>query len=68
MSTIGVPPLKQIVIVQLLCLIVLVISISVFDLTAATSVLIGGVVHIVPQAWFARMAFRYSGARQTPEF
>ena len=30
----------------------------------AYSVLIGGLIQIFPQAWFARQAFRYSGARK----
>ncbi len=31
----------------------------------ACSVLIGGLIQIGPQAWFARRAYRYTGARQT---
>ena len=30
----------------------------------AYSVLIGGLIQICPQAWFARQAFRYAGARK----
>lgn len=29
------------------------------------SVLVGGVIQVVPHAWFARQAFKYTGARQT---
>ena len=30
----------------------------------AYSVLLGGLIQIIPQAWFARQAFRYAGARR----
>jgi ATP synthase protein I len=30
------------------------------------SFLVGGLIQIVPQAWFAQQAFKHTGARQTP--
>ena len=66
MSTIKAPPLHHIAIAQILSLLVISLLAMTLGKTVACSVLIGGVVHIVPQAWFARMAYRYSGARQAP--
>lgn len=36
------------------------------DNRLANSVLVGALIQVVPQAWFARQAFKYSGARQAP--
>jgi len=32
----------------------------------AVSFLVGGLIQIVPQAWFAQQAFKYTGARHAP--
>lgn len=51
--------LGQILITILLALAAGLIS----GVTAMTSVLLGGIVHIVPNAYFAKKMFRYQGAR-----
>ena len=66
MTTIKKPPIHRIAITQLVCLLVLSGIAMLFGQTEAISILMGGVVHIAPHAWFTRMAFRYSGARQAP--
>ena len=34
------------------------------EYAVAYSVMLGGLIQIVPQAWFARQAFRFAGARR----
>jgi ATP synthase protein I len=34
------------------------------DKLLALSALVGGLIQIIPQAWFSRQAFKYAGARQ----
>lgn len=57
------PPLLRIFVTQLLVLLVVSISMLMLDNTAALSALVGGLISIVPNAYFARWAFRYSGAK-----
>ncbi|MEH6617378.1 MAG: ATP synthase subunit I [Porticoccus sp.] len=66
-ATIKAPPVGQIAITQLIILVVMVVAVSPVDVTAAYSILIGGVIQIGPHAYFTRLAFRYLGARQAPE-
>ena len=66
-ATIKTPPVGRIAITQLFVLLIVVVAISPVDVTAAYSILIGGVIQIGPQAYFTRLAFRYLGARQAPE-
>lgn len=58
------PPLLRIFVLQLMVL--LIVSIVIFlrlDSIAALSAVIGGLISIAPNAYFARWAFRFSGAR-----
>jgi ATP synthase protein I len=66
-ATIKTPPVSQIAITQLIILLVLVVAISPVDVTAAYSMLVGGVIQVGPNAYFTRLAFRHAGARKTPE-
>jgi|TARA_R110000822_G_scaffold187752_10_gene326624 ATP synthase protein I len=66
-ATIKAPPVGRIAITQLIILLVLVIAVSPVDVTAAYSMLIGGVIQVGPHAYFTRLAFRHLGARQAPE-
>lgn len=66
MTTIVAPPIHRIAITQLVSLLLLASAALMVGRVTAYSVLMGGMVHIVPQAWFTRMAYRYSGARQAP--
>lgn len=66
-ATIVTPPVGRIAIVQLAILVVAVIAIAPVDVTTAYSILIGGMIQIVPQAYFTRLAFRYVGAKQAPK-
>lgn len=60
------PPWKKPILVQL----VLLVSASTLLLLSsdvlAVSFLVGGLVQLVPQAWFAQQAFKYWGTQQTP--
>jgi len=57
------PPVHRITLAQLAILSPLCILLAVLDGVCAYSVAGGGLVAIVPQAWFAHMAFRQRGAR-----
>lgn len=65
-ATIVAPPVGRIALVQLAILVVATIGVLPVDVTAAYSILIGGVIQIGPQAYFTRLAFQYRGARQAP--
>ena len=56
------PPVHRITLAQLALLIPTCLVLAAFDTVRAYSVLCGGLVAIVPQAWFARLAFRWRGA------
>lgn len=64
MTTISTPPLYKVALYQTLILLGVVGFLAVGDIVLAFSVLVGGFIQIGPQAWFARQAFRYTGARQ----
>ncbi|PCJ92468.1 MAG: ATP F0F1 synthase subunit I [Porticoccaceae bacterium] len=66
-ATIEAPPVGRIAITQFAILLVAAIALVPIDATIAYSILIGGTIQIVPQAYFTRLAFRYMGARQAPE-
>ena len=53
-------PLYQMAVLLLVCAVV-----AILDVTMAGSALVGGLIQIVPQAWFSRQAFKYSGASNT---
>jgi ATP synthase protein I len=57
------PPVHRITLAQLALLGSLCLGILAFDRVVAYSVLSGGVIAIVPQAYFAMLAFRWRGAR-----
>ncbi len=57
------PPLLRLFVLQLLVLLVISAGLLLLDTTAALSALVGGLISIGPNAYFARWAFRFSGAR-----
>lgn len=57
------PPVHRITLAQLALLVSLCLGLVAFDRVYAYSVLIGGLIAIVPQAYFAVLAFRWRGAR-----
>ena len=64
MTTIARPAILRAIVYQLAVLLLIVAMLSLVDRTLATSALVGGLVHISPQAWFSWQAFKYGGARQ----
>lgn len=64
MITIPKPPLSRVLLYQLVVLLPVYGVLLLLDNRLANSVLVGALIQIVPQAWFARQAFKYSGARQ----
>ena len=64
MTTISTPPIQRVALYQLLIFLPVCGIMSGFDVTLAGSIMVGGLIQIVPQAWYARQAFRYRGARQ----
>ena len=56
------PPVHRITLVQLALLVPLSLLIGAFDKVSAYSVTSGGLIAIIPQAWFAFQAFRRRGA------
>ena len=59
------PPVHHVTLVQLVLLVSLCLLLLAFDKVLAYSVLGGGLIAIVPQAYFAVLAFRWRGARST---
>jgi len=57
------PPVHRITLVQLALLVSLCLLLLAFDKVFAYSALCGGLIAIVPQAYFAVLAFRWRGAR-----
>jgi ATP synthase protein I len=57
------PPVHRITLTQLALLVPACLLLSLHDAVCARSALCGGLVAIVPQAWFASMTFRRRGAR-----
>lgn len=64
MTTISTPPLYKVALYQTLILVTVGGFLALGDVVLAFSVLVGGFIQIAPQAWFARQAFKYIGARQ----
>ena len=64
MTTISTPPLYKVALYQTLVVLVVGGFLAIGDIVLAFSVLVGGFIQIGPQAWFARQAFKYTGARQ----
>jgi len=65
MTSIPRPSLKTVPLYQLAALLPVCGVLMLLDAVAACSVLVGGLIQIAPQAWFASQAFKYTGARQT---
>lgn len=57
------PPVQRITQAQLAMLVALCLGLLAFDKVLAYSVLCGGLIAIVPQAYFAVLAFRWRGAQ-----
>jgi ATP synthase protein I len=57
------PPVHRITLAQLAVLVPLCLLLHATDEVRAYSVLCGGLIAILPQAWFATLAFRWRGAR-----
>jgi len=57
------PPVHRIILAQLAALVLLCLVLLALDKVRAYSVLSGGLIAIVPQAYFAALAFRWRGAR-----
>ena len=64
MTTIPKPPISRVSIYQLAVLLPVSGLLLYTDTVLAYSVLVGGLVQIAPHAWFARQAYKYSGAQQ----
>ena len=63
MTTIPKPPVDKVALYQFLVLLPLSGLLLFVSEIVGYSVLIGGLIQIVPQAWFARQAYKYTGAR-----
>jgi ATP synthase protein I len=57
------PPVHRITLAQLVILVPLCVILAAFDQVWAYSVLSGGLIAVLPQAYFATLAFRWRGAR-----
>ena len=64
MTTIPKPPMHRVALYQLIVLLPVSGLLMLVDQLMAYSILMGGLIQIAPQAWFARQAFKYAGARQ----
>jgi ATP synthase protein I len=64
MSNLKPPPVHRIIVAQLVVTALMALTFLVFsNVVAAYSILIGGLVSALPNAYFAVQAFRYRGAR-----
>lgn len=66
-ATIKAPPVGRIALIQLAVLIVATLGMMPVDVAVSGSLMIGGLIQIIPHAYFTRWAFRYQGARQAPK-
>jgi len=60
--TIPKPEILKATLTQLAVLLLIAVALGLADSQLAISVLVGGLVQILPQAWFSRQAFKYAGA------
>jgi len=60
--TIPKPEILKATLTQLAVLLLIVIALGIADSQLAASALMGGLIQILPQAWFSRQAFKYAGA------
>ena len=61
------PPLKRIFTAQIIVLLFGSVALILVDIITAYSAFIGGLIAIVPNAYFARWAFRFSGAQASAD-
>ncbi len=66
-APISIPPVYRISLVQLLLLVPACVLLTFWDRVLGLSALCGGLVAVLPQAWFAARAFRIRGARRARE-
>ena len=64
MTTISLPAINKVALYQLALLLPASAALLGWNKVTAYSVLLGGLIQIFPQAWFARQAFRFAGARR----
>jgi ATP synthase protein I len=64
MTTIPKPPVYRVALYQLSLLLLVCGVLLLFGDVRGWSVMTGGLIQIIPQAWFTRQAYRYTGARQ----
>ena len=57
------PPVHRITLAQLATLTLLCLPLLAYDQVVAWSLAAGGLIAIIPQAYFARLAFRWRGAK-----
>lgn len=57
------PPVHRITLAQLTALLVVCLPVLAYDQVVAWSLAAGGLIAIVPQAYFAQLAFRWRGAK-----
>jgi ATP synthase protein I len=62
-AKISQPPAHRIAIAQALVLLLIWLSLSMVDTVIAYSSLVGGLVAVIPQAWFTQRVFRQRGAQ-----
>ena len=64
MTTISLPAINKVALYQLALLLPASAALLGWNTVIAYSVLLGGLIQVSPQAWFARQAFRFAGARR----
>jgi ATP synthase protein I len=64
MSTIAKPAVHSVASRQLAVLLLMTAAVTPFGVEISSSVWVGGMIHLIPHAWFAHMAYRHTGARQ----
>ena len=64
MTTISFPAVKKVALYQLALLLPASAALLGWNMQIAYTLMLGGLIQIVPQAWFARQAFRFAGARR----
>jgi len=64
MTTISLPAVKKVALYQIALLLPAAVALLGWNAVVAYSALLGGLIQIIPQAWFARQALRYAGARR----
>ena len=57
------PPAHRVTLAQLLVLLLICLGLGAWDQDAAVSALLGGLVAVIPQAWFTHRVFRRQGAQ-----